>query len=147
MLEIRLFGRLTAEWAGMPIDRLPGAKECELLCYLIVERDQAHTREQLATVLWPDASPARSRKYLRQALWQLQGALRTPGSDSPLCIDGDRICLARESAWIDVVAFERACAAAAPRAGAPLTAATAAALEDAVALYRGPLLDGWYHDW
>src|SRR5262245_62035585 len=139
MLEIRLFGRLTAERAGSAIDRLPGAKECELLCYLVLERGRGHTREQLATVLWPEAPPARSRKYLRQALWQLQGALRARGADALLAVDADRICLGGDAAaWIDVVAFERACAAAGAHAGASLSATAAAALEEAVALYRGP---------
>jgi hypothetical protein len=40
-----------------------------------MHRDRAHTREELAVLLWPDASATLARKYLRQALWQLQSAL------------------------------------------------------------------------
>jgi two-component SAPR family response regulator len=49
--------------------------------------------------------------------------------------------------WIDVAGFERACAGARGMPGEQLDAATAAGVQDAVDLYQGDLLKGWYQDW
>lgn len=147
-LEIRMFGRLVIEREGASTDPLAGAKLRELLCYLVLRRGQPQAREQLATMLWPEATPARSRKYLRQTLWQLQGALRVLGAAELLRVESDCVAFDNDgAAWIDVVEFERACGTAHAHADAPIDAAGAAALESAVALFRGPLLDGWYQDW
>ena len=48
------------------------SKALELLCYLVLHRDRAHTREALSRLLWPDAPDGQAKKYLRQTLWQLQ---------------------------------------------------------------------------
>jgi DNA-binding SARP family transcriptional activator len=49
--------------------------------------------------------------------------------------------------WLDVDAFERAWEASRDVAGAALTGAQAHNLEQAVALYRGGLMEGSYSDW
>ncbi len=47
-----------------------------LLVYLIIESDQAHSRDELSALLWPDSPEITSRKNLRQALMNLRLALQ-----------------------------------------------------------------------
>jgi DNA-binding SARP family transcriptional activator len=141
-VRIRLLGRVSIQQDGQPTD-LP-SKALELLCFLGLHRDRAHTREELAALLWPDASTALARKYLRQALWQLQSALTAEllrlGAGW-VRIDGDA------DWWLDVDAFERAWEGSRDVAGVGLTGTQAHDLEEAVVLYRGDLIEGSYSDW
>jgi DNA-binding SARP family transcriptional activator len=77
-LEIRLFGQVSVHQCGQPLSGL-SAKALELLCYLLLHRERGHTRETLAGVLWPEAPDSLSKKYLRQAIWQLHSALAPVG--------------------------------------------------------------------
>jgi DNA-binding SARP family transcriptional activator len=81
-LSVRLFGKLSIRCNDRCVDGLTGSKVQELLCYLLLHRDRPHCREALASLLWSDVSTAQSKKYLRQALWQLQGALRCQAEPS-----------------------------------------------------------------
>ena len=74
-LTVRLFGRLTVERDGNVVSGLHAGKLQELLCYLLLNRKGVHSREALASLFWGDCDTARSKKNLRQALWQLQSAL------------------------------------------------------------------------
>jgi DNA-binding SARP family transcriptional activator len=142
-VRIRLLGRVSIEQDGQPPTELP-SKALELLCFLLLHRDRAHTREELSALLWPDASTRLARKYLRQALWQLQssltaGLLRLGAGWVRIDADADW--------WLDVDAFERAWEASRDVAGALLTGTQAHDLEEAVVLYRGDLIEGSYSDW
>ena len=142
-VRMRLLGRVSIEQDGQPPTDLP-AKALELLSFLLLHRDRAHSREELAALLWPDAVAALARKYLRQTLWQLQSALAAellllrPGW---VRIDADA------DWWLDVDVFERAWEASRDVAGAGLTGMQAHELEEAVVLYRGDLSEGSYSDW
>ena len=142
-VRIRLLGQVSIEQDGQPPTDLP-AKALELLCLLLLHRDRAHSRDELSALLWPDASTSLGRKYLRQALWQLQSGLTaellvlTPGW---IRLDADA------DWWLEVDTFERAWDASRDVAGAGLTGTQAHDLEEAVALYRGDLMDGSYSDW
>jgi DNA-binding SARP family transcriptional activator len=142
-VRMRLLGRVSIEQDGQPPTDLP-AKALELLSFLLLHRDRAHSREELAALLWPDAGAALARKYLRQTLWQLQSALAAellllrPGW---VRIDADA------DWWLDVDAFERAWEASRDVAGAGLTGMQAHELEEAVVLYGGDLSEGSYSDW
>src|SRR5919201_6619728 len=142
-VRIRLLGRVSIDQDGRPLTDLP-ARALELLCYLLLHRDRAHTRDELAALLWPDASAALARKYLRQALWQLQSALT---AELLLLSPGWVRLDADADWWLDVDAVERAWEASRDVAGARLTGTQAHDLEDAVALYRGDLIEGSYADW
>jgi DNA-binding SARP family transcriptional activator len=150
-LRIRLLGNFSVECNQRPLPGLESGKVQELFGYLLLHRSQAHSREVLASLLWGDASSAQARKYLRQTLWQLQGVLQAhvPHGEPPVLLaDPDQVRLNSEaSLWLDVAAFEGACAAARASPGAQLTPSDAQDLEAALALYRGDLLDGRYADW
>src|SRR4029453_9228778 len=49
--------------------------------------------------------------------------------------------------WLDVAVFERAFALVQGVPGQELDAQRARPLQDAVQLYEGDLLEGWYQDW
>lgn len=59
---------------GRPIAPQPGGKALALLAYLLLE-PRAHTREELAGLLWGESPEAEARASLRQALKQLREAL------------------------------------------------------------------------
>lgn len=84
-------------------------------------------------------------------MWQLQSALdgqANAGDAQLLRVNGDWIGLNEEAElWIDVVLFEQGLRTARGVPGRELSCALAAALTDAVSLYRGDLLEGWYQDW
>jgi DNA-binding SARP family transcriptional activator len=57
-----------------PLPAQPGAKSLALLAFLLLE-PRAHTREELAGLLWGESPEAEARASLRQALKQLRDAL------------------------------------------------------------------------
>jgi DNA-binding SARP family transcriptional activator len=125
------------------------AKVQELLCYLLLNR-KPHARESLATVLWPEASTAHAKKYLRQTLWQLQVALATNlGSfgHRVALVDADWIQLNPAlNLWLDVHVFEQAFALM-NEGRTHLNDTTAQIVHEAAGLYEGDLLEGYYQDW
>jgi DNA-binding SARP family transcriptional activator len=150
-LAFHLFGRFRAQSGDKPLTGLDGARVQELLCYLLLHRDRVLPRETLAGTLWGDGSTARSRKQLRQAIWQLQSALHSqlPGSAVGLFdVENDWIRLnSGNRVWLDVDVVECAYASIQQSKGQPLTASGEATLRDAVEIYDGDLLEGWYQDW
>jgi len=117
----------------------------ELLCYLLLHRERGHAREALAGRLWPDTSDSLARKYLRQAIWRLQSALV---SSELLIAHPGWIRINPEAVlWLDVAAFEETHDIHRDIPGQELTDRQAQALEAAVALYRGDLIEAWYQDW
>lgn len=150
-LRISLFGRFQIERGGETLTDLYPRKLQELFCYLLLYRDCPHPRETVATVLWGDSSTAQSKKYLRQALWQFQTAMNSRNRESEPCVllvDPDMLCVNPAAGlWLDVDVFERAIARTQGTAGADLDPQQVQALCDAVDLYWGDLLEGWYQDW
>jgi DNA-binding SARP family transcriptional activator len=149
-LRIQLFGKFSVRRGDQLLKGLAANKEQELLSYLLVLRDRCHPRETLANVLWGDTSTEKSKKYLRQALWHVQSALEAEESTGPqlLVVEHNWVQLNLQSErWLDVEVFEQAFAATQELNGSQLDTHCAALLKDAVELYKGDLLDGWYQDW
>lgn len=149
-LTIRLFGKFSAESDGRRLSGIDGGKLQELFCYLLLNR-RPHSREVLASMFWGDSPTAQSKKYLRQALWQLQTALglseREPGSRL-LVIDADWVNVSSQADyWFDVREFERSFGEAQGARGQHFDPEMAARVATAVDLYRGELLEGCYDDW
>jgi DNA-binding SARP family transcriptional activator len=150
-LTIHLFGRVAFERECSQIISVHSNKVQELFCYLLLQPERPHAREVLASMLWGDCATAQSRKYLRQALWQLQCAFGAgcEGSEDKLLItDTDSVRIdPKADLWLDVKLFEQAFAEAQSTPGDELTEHQANLLRGAVQLYRGELLEGWYQDW
>src|SRR5579859_120071 len=150
-LNISLFGKFCVKRDGRVLEGFDARKVQELFCYLLLHRDHSLSREMLASVLWPETTTALSKKSLRQALWQLQSALGSQGavlSDRILVVDPEWIQLnAQADLWLDVAALEYASNITQNIPGAELDSQKALMLQQAVQLYQGPLLEGWYNDW
>jgi two-component SAPR family response regulator len=143
-LHISLFGRFQAQWQGKKLDGLGSGKVGELFCYLLLHRHRFHPREILAELFWPDYSNTLSRKYLRQALWQLQSTLNgsgVPGRSHMLAIEQSFIGVDMDSDFrLDIEDFEQAFALVRDIPGGELNSESASTLKDAVQLYHADLL-------
>jgi DNA-binding SARP family transcriptional activator len=149
-LDVRLFGMLNIRSSDGSNIRLHTPRVQELFCYLVLKRDQVHPRELLFDLFWRNSPPAQARRNLRQTLWQIQSCF-----NSELCSDV-RVVFAC-AAWVqitpnimlhtDVTDFEQAFKLAQGMPSDSITAQQATALQAAVDLYQGDLLEGWYSDW
>ena len=130
---------------------LEARKVQELLAYLLLYRDRAHAREALAATFWPDCSSDQARKYLRQSLWQLQSALASrdePPDHALLRLEPEWIDLnPHVDLWLDVALLEQTFLSVQGLSGQELDPARAPALEQAVQLYAGELLEGCTLHW
>jgi DNA-binding SARP family transcriptional activator/tetratricopeptide (TPR) repeat protein len=99
-----------------------------LLSYLAADSSGPfHRRDTLMGLFWAETDPERSRNALRQSLYHLRRAL----GEGVLSGRGDdEVGLDRERFWCDVAAFE--------------AAIESGGREEALELYRGELLPGFY---
>jgi DNA-binding SARP family transcriptional activator len=146
-LSVSLLGSLELKLDDQPVTHLAKGKARALLAYLVVEADRAHRRETLAGLLWPDWAERSARTNLRNALSNLRKAIGDRDADPPfLLVDRETIQFNAESdCWVDVWAFGELTSA---------RDATPDQLESAMALYRGPFLEGFsvadsptFEDW
>ena len=129
--------------------RIERRKAIGLLAYLAVTARGA-TRDELATLLWPEAPGDRARAYLRQALWVLHrisvGAWLETTSGRVALVPSDGL-------WVDVVEFRRClagvrragslCPPAPPERGRSADVGVTPCLAEAVGLYGGDFLSGF----
>jgi DNA-binding SARP family transcriptional activator len=123
----------------------------ELFCYLLLHRNRPHPREVLADVLCADAPPLQAKKILRHSLWQLQVALGDQadlGDDRVLLVEPDWIQFNTAAQhWLDVGVLEHAFSIVRDIWGQQLDPLKVQKVREAIQLYHGDLLEGWYHDW
>jgi adenylate cyclase len=129
-LEISLFGGFCVRCGTEQRIELPGRKDCALLGYLAVSPGVACSREKLATLLWGNSGDRQARDSLKQALLRLRRSLSL-ASSMPLVANRHTVTLDPNGVTVDVAMFEQL-----------LGGSTLEALQQAVALYRGDLLDG-----
>ncbi len=115
--------------SGSTLDEvLAQPKRVGLLAYLALARPHGYQRtDPLLALFWPDLDAAHARAALRQSVYFLRRhlgaeALLSRGRGEELSVSPDL--------WCDAVAFE--------------TALEEDRREDALGLYRGPLLDGFH---
>src|SRR5688572_3170676 len=128
-LSLSLFGGflLRADSRARP---LPARKAQALLAYLALRPGRAHAREALTGLLWSDTGERQARQSLRQTMVRLRRVL-AGAPRAALVAQADTVTVNPSALDVDVAQFERLV-----RQGTPK------ALEGAVALYHGPLLDG-----
>jgi serine/threonine-protein kinase len=97
-----------------------------LLALLGLSGERAVSRDKVLAYLWPERDATHGRQLLNQAVHNLRRAL---GEDALLSV-GDELRLNREIVSVDVADFDRALGN--------------GAYEDAVRLYAGPFLDGFF---
>ncbi|HEX5416979.1 MAG TPA: AAA family ATPase, partial [Chloroflexota bacterium] len=134
-LRIALLGAPAAWWAGRPID-FPTRKTLALLAYLVAEPN-AHARSTLAALFWPESDDERAHAALRRTLARLKSAI----GGGHLAADRDTLRFLPDTGTdLDLRAVSTAWEIA--RAAEPLAPPRVAALQEAIALDRGPFLDG-----
>jgi len=128
--ELTLFGSFGVRAPNEAAINLLGQKEQALLAFLALSPGTTHARDKLASLLWSDRGDPQARDSLKHALTNLRQCLQS--ADSPAIIaDRQSVRLDPAAVSTDVAAFERL-----------LRAGTPDSIEQAVALYRGDLLDG-----
>jgi TolB-like protein/DNA-binding SARP family transcriptional activator len=128
--ELRLLGGFELRLAGGEVIDLLGQKDRALLAILALPAGGAHARDKLASLLWSDRGDQQARDSLKHSLTKLRQCWPST-TDVPIVADRLSARLDPSAVTIDVAEFERLA-----REGTPQ------ALERAIALYHGDLLDG-----
>jgi predicted ATPase len=132
--QLRLLGRFSLDdGRQQQLTQLRSRAATALLARLALAPDRDHAREELASLLWPEADAVTGRNRLRQTLSLLKAVLEPPGAPAVLLADRRVLRVAPGMLWCDASAFEQAW-----RAGQHASAQ---------ALYRGELLPGLYDEW
>jgi DNA-binding SARP family transcriptional activator len=150
MLEIQLLGKFATRHEGRPLPGLDNSKVQELLCYLLINRNQAHHREKLSTLLWSECETVgEAKQYLRKAIWKLQRAFEGTCFGSSLVIDHEwlEVQYAPDRYWVDIASLEDAFTALRNLRGAELTPQQAEATAALIDHCTGELMEGRYYEW
>jgi predicted ATPase/DNA-binding SARP family transcriptional activator len=136
-VTIRLFGGFEVQWEHGPLLPVRTQKGRWLLALLALHSDRKLEREWVAETFWPDSQ--NPRENLKRCLTDLRTAM---GSQADRILSPSRDLLSFDSTGvdIDVAQFDRAIAEA-------KRLQSVSALGKAVAVYRGPVLEGWTADW
>jgi DNA-binding SARP family transcriptional activator len=147
-LRIHALGRLCVFCDQAPLE-FPTQKTQDLLCFLLLHAGETLEREWIAEQLWPMRTPGKARHCLSTTLWRLRQTLDDHPSLAQPYLLAERRSLAFCTAapyWFDAEWFERQ--ATFGLAGSlPCAEVHHQALEEALGLYRGDLLEGCYDDW
>lgn len=133
-IQIQLFGGFSVWAGGARVKPFATQKARALLAYLALQPEQLHSRPALAALLWPDTDPQKAAQSLRQSLTFLRKGLATYQADSALSVDRQVVhFLPNTFCAVDVRQLADA-----------LRLDTIPSLAQAVTLYQGHLLPGFY---
>jgi DNA-binding SARP family transcriptional activator/tetratricopeptide (TPR) repeat protein len=136
-VRIHLFGRPHLSDDEVPLKFKAPARALSLLTYLFVHASAPLSRDAVAFALWPDDIESDARANLRRHLFYLVNDVLPAPPPKTAWIVADKRTIgwnAAAPAWCDVREFER-------------LAADPASAAEAVALYRGDLLEGFDDEW
>jgi DNA-binding SARP family transcriptional activator len=142
-LTLSLLGPFQVTLDGEPATSFESDKVRALLAYLAVEADQPHSRDKLAGLLWPERPDRDARNNLRYALSNLRQAIGDRAQSDNRKTTSPFLRISRQTiqfnqasdAWIDTIAFDRLLKE--PKS-------TIRKLKEAVDLYRGEFLEGFF---
>ena len=121
-----------------------------LLGYLLVYRDRIHSREALAARLWDDDDTVRSRACLSTALWRLRRIIEQDVSRGTYLVQTAQTDIKFNTTSpysLDVEILESKLSRLVATPIDKLAEPQVSESEDALALYRGDLLEGHDADW
>jgi DNA-binding SARP family transcriptional activator len=151
MLRVSLLGQFRIAFDGYA----PSAKVTHtsqaLLAYLLLHRHRSHPRDSLVGLFWADYSQERARSCLNTALWRLRQVLESNGTPRGTYLlttfTGEVGFNPDSDYWLDAAAFEAQTRPILAMRSEAMVAADAQVLENALQLYTGELLEGFYDDW
>ncbi len=149
VLRVHLFGGVRVERDNLDGDLHLTRRVQALLAYLLLQ-PRPHPREVLADLLWGEQDASRARSCLSTTLWRLRRALADGGYTDNLLVTtpAGEVGIDREQGvWLDVATFESEARRVMRQPPNAATATNVAALEGALHLYTGDLLEGFYDDW
>ena len=151
-VAIRLLGRFSVHCGDQELLVHSSTRAKEILCYLAVNRRGPVSREALTEVVFHDCPTEKSRKGMRQALWQLRADLSSKSStacaDRILSVEQGWVqFITDDRVWLDVADFERMTARRMSKQSRLLEFGDTALLVQAIDLYRGEFLEGWFQEW
>src|SRR5690242_10166934 len=108
--RITLLGGLRASRREQVITRFKTQKVAALFAYLAYYRRQAHPREVLIELLWPESDVSTSRNSLSVALSSLRSQFEPPGVPQGTVLRADRFSVGLNPATVttDSAEFEQA---------------------------------------
>jgi DNA-binding SARP family transcriptional activator/tetratricopeptide (TPR) repeat protein len=130
-LHVALLGPPAVAFDGRPLT-VP-RRQVRGLLYRLAAEPGPLPREELGFLFWPDVAETVARRHLSRLLTCLRRALPDAGL---LLTPGDQIGLDAARVWSDAAAFARLCSGGKARA-------VTGALQQAVAWYSGPFLQGF----
>jgi DNA-binding SARP family transcriptional activator len=144
-VEVQMLGPLQIHLDGRQLSKGLRSKAIELLAYLLVH-PAGVTRDAAIEALWPELDPDRGVAWFKAVLGNLRRTLNPSGRNdaSPIPRVVDRYQANPELVGCDLWRFQHALSAAAAEAD---PAAKTAALQGALAVYQGDLVDGADYDW
>jgi YVTN family beta-propeller protein len=139
-VEFRILGPLQVLDGGTDIP-LGSPKERALLAVLLLNVGAVVSRERLIEELWGESPPPTAAKALNVHISQLRKTLARNGQET-IATRPPGYALDVEPARLDAVRFERLAEDARARVAADDLASASRLLREALALWRGPALDG-----
>lgn len=137
-LKIYLLGQFRLQANDLPVE-LPSRPAQSAMAYLALNAGVTQRREKLSSLLWPEASEANARAYLRQALWRIRKSFQKASliwedylKISDISVNFRRQC----DYWLD-----------AEQLLYPLETSSVEQIVEIVELYNGELLPGFYDEW
>jgi YVTN family beta-propeller protein len=139
-VEFRVLGPLQVLDDGFELPLGP-PKEQELLAVLLLHGGAVVSRDRLVEELWGESPPPTAAKALNVHVSQLRKTLSRNG-EQPITTRPPGYALQVEPERLDAARFEQLVAEAQGRVGAGDPEAARRLLHEALALWRGPVLDG-----
>ncbi len=139
-LEANYLGRFRLAWQddqkppAVVLTTPPTVKSQSLLAFLIFHRNQSHSREKLMDMFWGDSPSHKARRSLSTALWHIRQCF--PDHD-PLEANSLTVQFSFDGIInLDADHFEQ-----------KVKLGTFSELREAIDIYQGGFLDGFYNDW
>ena len=122
-----------------------------ILAYLVLFSGRIHAREVLAGLFWGDSTEDHARSCLSTALWRLRKILEPDGIPKGTYLltpsAGEVGFNSESNHWLDVTELETHAQPILAKPHQTLVTREVRELENALELYSGDLLEGFYEDW
>ena len=149
LFNLYLFGHPRLEVDGQPYE-IANRKAVALLIYLALNPDP-HSRDSLATLLWPEYNQTRARANLRRTLWFLN---QTPLVELIAAEQENIQMKGGDALGVDVIQFQERSTHLRDQHGNQLSPDRITSLSEAAKLYQGDFLQDFfiadsnaYEDW